>query len=702
MLLSDVCQAEPLTLGFIVELQQDTSFSNQSFSITTHRRTLPDDLPDIADKTNHSEKKLPPEVKRHKPYSYGIRAAIIESISWQLLYAANLLATHELTLTTKGMPVDATSHSWLPVEAVVVVGWLLKSYWNPDSPMFNQIEQQEMTSMLARWDQPIVITTMMQGSGNNQPQGQLSESSGQQAPQATSQPASSFFDPQYSGYGNGSGDPQQYLHTLGLDCFVHPCHGVCEFRPSYENVDPVQRSLNVEESLVNHAGATHWENSCPHLANSHCYRCIRHSDNAKETSNDPPDIQLQWAFGQLFQPNGIDSNFAYSCNLIVVGRGGQSRLCGKVFRSTQALLGHAGRVHSGKKICDLTLIGEDGQKQPCGKVFKNAKTLSEHKRGIHSKQMTCNKTVTGEDNQPRTCGKVCKNTKALSNHRRQDHSGQQTCNVMMVGEDGQQRPCRQICKNSRALCDHKRSTHTGQQTCDFIILREDSQPRVCGTICRSAESLSEHKRNEHTVQQTCDVVMVTEDGQRRPCGKVYKNKRILWHHKKYSHTGQQICDFMVVGEDGQTHPCGKVCWNAKILHDHKRNAHRQQICDLMVVGQDGQQRPCATLFENNKALLCHKRNVHNVKQNCDVTVVGMNGQPRPCGKVCKSIQALSCHKSRYHSGQQTCNAILVGEDGQQQPCGKVYKNVRALSEHKRIHRKRKPVDADHKDGLSPP
>ncbi|WP_422132411.1 hypothetical protein [Endozoicomonas sp. ALD040] len=93
---------------------------------------------------------------------------------------------------------------------------------------------------------------------------------------------------------------------------------------------------------------------------------------------------------------------------------------------------------------------------------------------------------------------------------------------------------------------------------------------------------------------------------------------------------------------------------------------------------------------------------HSGHQTCKVIILGKDSQPRPCGIVCKNVRALLCHKSKYHTGQQTCDVTLVREDGQPQQCGKVCKNAITLSRHKKTHQKRKPVDTNQKDGLSPP
>ncbi|WOG26984.1 hypothetical protein [Endozoicomonas sp. 8E] len=166
-------------------------------------------------------------------------------------------------------------------------------------------------------------------------------------------------------------------------------------------------------------------------------------------------------------------------------------------------------------------------------------------------------------------------------------------------------------------------------------------------------------------QIACNLKMVDKDGRLRPCGEVWKNVSALANHRIKAHTGQQTFNVIMITEDGQERPCGKVCMNARALSNHKKSTHTGQ-------------------------------------RTCDVTLVGQDGQQRPCGTVCKSTKALSAHKLGCHSGQKTCEVIVVGKEGKAQPCGRTCKNAGALSNHKRIHRKRKPFDANQKDGSSPP
>ncbi|WOG26938.1 hypothetical protein [Endozoicomonas sp. 8E] len=81
--------------------------------------------------------------------------------------------------------------------------WLLKNYWNPDSPLLNPLEQQT-SPVLTRGVHPFAIITMMSGSERSQPQGQLSKSSGKQALQTTTCPKAYFTHLLYPDPGDGA------------------------------------------------------------------------------------------------------------------------------------------------------------------------------------------------------------------------------------------------------------------------------------------------------------------------------------------------------------------------------------------------------------------------------------------------------------------------------------------------------------------
>ncbi|WP_448216003.1 hypothetical protein [Endozoicomonas sp. 2B-B] len=611
--MSVICLAKPLTRRFIIELEQNADFPNQNFSIKIDQGTLSGSLPDIADINGCAEADLPPDNKRHKPDSYRVKTTLVESISWQWLYTTNLLVTYELLLTSRDISLCLKPYLWIPVEAFITVGLLLKSNWNPDSLLFNPIEQHETNQ-----SHLLAITAAMPGSEHEQ-QGRPSESSGQQGLRTDSYPKDYFINLLYSDSGENNGFPQQHSHTLGLNCFIFPCSDVCQFRQSSDasyNATPDSR-----ESSTDHKEARPGQISCPHLADTN-----------------GPSRQA-------------------TCNVIVFGKDGQLRQCGKVYKNKRALKSHKSRFHSGQKTCDLMVITEDKESQPCGKVFQNARGLENHKSIVHSGQKTCAVTIIGKGGQPQPCGIICSNARSLTVHKSRYHTAQKTCSITYIGEDGNQRPCGKVCKNAIALTEHKSKFHSGRKTCNVSVAGKNGQPVPCGKVCQNAIALSNHKGSYHSRQQTCMKNVIGDDGQLRQCGTICRNVPTLSYHIRREHCGLQTCKVNMVGEDGQKRHCGKVCKNPDALSNHKRRDHSGQ-------------------------------------KICDKTIIEDNGQLLPCAKVCNNAKALSDHKTKYHAGQQICDVAVIGHDGQPQPCRKVFKNSKNLLNHKRIHRKRKPFDVD--------
>lgn len=108
--LSFICKAEPSTRHFVVELDKNTGSPKQSFSVKPDRRTLPCNPSDMA----NTESDSPPDEKPHGLSGFALRTTLIGSITWQWLYATNLLVGYELILTIKDAPLSATHfHGYL-------------------------------------------------------------------------------------------------------------------------------------------------------------------------------------------------------------------------------------------------------------------------------------------------------------------------------------------------------------------------------------------------------------------------------------------------------------------------------------------------------------------------------------------------------------------------------------------------------------
>ncbi|WP_422411022.1 hypothetical protein, partial [Endozoicomonas sp. ALB122] len=573
--LSVACQAELITKHFIIGLEQDSAYTGKCFSIKHNLHVLPGKLSDIAGTKGYAESELPSYNKRHSSFSYGLKRTNIESISLQLLYATYLLVAFELNLTTREAPPGSTPYSWLPIQAVVAAGWLLKNYWSDDSPLFSSIEQQE-----ASQNHPLAAITMLLGSGHDQSQYQPSKSSGQQAPQPITDTKNYFTNCLYSDSGGGDQSPHQDSHSFDLNCFVYPCNGVCRLRPSLDSRVSDESPLNYKNSFTDQGGATPEQNSRPQCTNAYCLDCVGHSDSVYATNcqqNPPvetwaptPGIPLQCISGQLLQPQahqpdsqGMSSNPTDSCNHANSSTGTTyidhtDTLNDDVSMHehlpintddwviVNALLNLGKRILLERNEIPFTLtpppMGTSETQQTTTESYQLGQSPPRHSRTDqaqttdHSKQRTCNLSLAGKEDQQRPCGAICKNARALSSHKSKYHTGQKTCPVTVIGEDGQQRPCGSVCRNARALSCHKSKIHSGEQVCDLTVVGEDGQQQLCGRVCKNSQIFSAHKSRYHTLKKTCQVTVIGEDGQQRPCGSVCRNARALSCHKSKIHS----------------------------------------------------------------------------------------------------------------------------------------------------------------------
>ncbi|WP_422139986.1 hypothetical protein [Endozoicomonas sp. ALC020] len=654
--LNVICPAKPLTRRFTVEFEQDADFLKQSFSVKHDQHILLKNPPNIADTDGYAGPDWPPDIIRQKPCNQRLKTFLIEPISWQLFYATHLLVAYELILTTKVVPLGSGFYSWIPLEAAVAVGWLLKCYWNPDSQLFNTIEQQQMSQ-----DYPFMAITLMFGSGRNQRGYQPSKSSSQQAPTTTTRLKHSLTRLQNTNGGGGNGNPQKELHTLGLHCFVRPCNGVCRFRSSSDSKEPAEWML--------------------------------------ETLNDSPAIQLQCASDQPFQPraqqpqhHGTDDNPTKCCNHSLTMTTGA------------AYTGHSGALNVHLRMPRNMSVTDDDLIIINGLLNLRGHSLSEATRISFTLNHLTSPVATSETQQPTRLTQADQNPPHLSQTgaaQAEDYSGLEICDATIVEDDGQQRQCGRIFKSLHSLTGHRRRNHGGQEVCDVTLFSEDGQ-QPCGTVCRNAQALADHKLRTHTGQQTCGETLVAEDGQLQTCGRIFKNAKALLSHRSKYHTGQKTCDITMVNANGQQQPCGRVYKNNQALWVHKNREHSvQKTCNMPVLGKDNQQRPCGKVYNNAQAFSSHKSRVHSEQKTCDVSMTGEDGRPKLCGAVCKNNGSLMTHKKKEHSRQKTCVARVIKEDGKIRRCGKVCENAQVLSDHKGIHRKRKPVNPEQDDVFKP-
>ncbi len=732
LLLSVTCQADALARRFVVKPGQVAGLPNKSFSINPDRQTLSDNPTEIDLENGYAASDSPPDDKRHRADGYRVKTPLIELISWQLPDLRHLLVAYELILTINTTTLRPKHYSGLPVEVGVALGWLFKSYWNPDSLLFNPI-RQHFLSILKRGENLFQIITVMYGSGYDPAKNPSSGSSRQQTLKTHTHTTGTFTSLLNHGYSDGDEGPEQDQHTLGLNCFIYPCHGVCRFRPSFDSREPAEKALNPEERSTDYKGETPRQSSCSHLANGYCFSCLDHTNSLNiscsqqntfpETRDYFPGIQSQYTCSQLSEPvtHDIDNNCS---NDVAIGEadftlisavadfknvaneplGDEVSMLSNLSFTTDnfAVMNESVSFESRLEEIGISFTQTQTGTVQTSSVSDNVQIETAYSQETQSVQkskyhngLVCDYKIAGEDGQPRLCGRVYKNTKALTCHRSKYHSGKKFCDMIVVGEDGQQRPCWKAFMNAQALSNHKNREHTGPQICDVTVVGEDGQLRPCGKASKNIHALSSHKNEYHNgQQQICDIIVVGEDGQQRPCRKACKNAKALSSHRNRYHTGPQICKVTIVGEDGQQRQCGKACKNILALLTHKSGYHTgQQTCDVSVFGEDGQRQPCGKVCNSAVALTRHKNKCHTRTRTCDMPVIGEDGQQRPCGKFCVNNLVFAYHKTAYHSGQSTCEEIVIGEDRQQRPCGKVFSNVKCLSSHKiRYHGREQTCD----------
>ncbi|WOG25836.1 hypothetical protein [Endozoicomonas sp. 8E] len=383
-----LCQAESFKRGFVVELQQDGSSPTGSFSILQDPHTLLSTPSYLTDINDYAEAILPSEDKTDK-LGYGVKTSLFDSISWQLIYATHFLVAYKLVMITSDATLRTKLYSGVPAEAFVAVGTLLQSYWNTDSPLFNPIGQLE-----ASQDDPFVITTMMlPGHGQQQSQqksqepNQPSASPGQQASHSTRLLKATLT--YRSGSGDGNKGPGQQKHTLGLNCHVDTCNGVCKLRQSSDSSESSEEgSLNAAETPTNHTtGTTEQGMQCARMDDLiqalHDLQPHALTSSFIKPENEPREQRR----AQKKQPKRLHSTVSslnrrrsslfeqHHCNETVVGADGKEHRCDRVSVSASALKRHKKRFHTESQTCDEPAVGEDDQQQPCGTTLENCEAL---------------------------------------------------------------------------------------------------------------------------------------------------------------------------------------------------------------------------------------------------------------------------------------------------------------------------------------
>ncbi|WP_252179744.1 hypothetical protein [Endozoicomonas sp. 4G] len=159
MSLTVVCHADSLERHFIVEFEQVGGVPRGSFSIKPEPNTLSSNPSSPADTNNDAGSMFPVGGKLHRLGDYDETTYPVQAISWELIYATQLLMGYKLVMIVSDTLLGAKSYSSVPLEAFTAVDLLLESYWNPDSSLFNPMGQMGVASALTKEDQPVLITS---------------------------------------------------------------------------------------------------------------------------------------------------------------------------------------------------------------------------------------------------------------------------------------------------------------------------------------------------------------------------------------------------------------------------------------------------------------------------------------------------------------------------------------------------------------
>ncbi|WP_422472848.1 C2H2-type zinc finger protein [Endozoicomonas sp. ALB032] len=459
--MSVVCGAEELVRHFVVELAEDQD-TDRFFSIKPNLNSLSGSSSGIDDTNGLTDSGLLADFTPGGLNGYGLADTFTESISWQLFYATQLLVACGLALTNHEAPLGSKPDSWLPEEALITVGWLLKSFWDPDSLLFKPTDQPEAISISTQRDHPFEITTMVlpgQCEQKNDPANQPSASSSQQASGTTNQPGASFISPLDFGSGDGNGDPeQQRQHTYGLDCYAGSCHGVCQLRPPSDGSELAESGDDECPICLQKFSDLYVVPCCSKKIDKHCLRRIFQTTRRSLIKACPFCRADMSSTAQLV-------DFAESEEVQQDLPGSYNEPQPPFTISTQAAYFAATSIAGGHLTCGLATINEDGMVRPCRAVFMNASALLAHARLDHTQVRTCPE-----------CQMTLPSAQALREHRRRDHTEEQTCPE-----------CQKILLNAQALREHRRRDHTGEQTCP-----------ECQKILPDLQALLAHKRRKHS------------------------------------------------------------------------------------------------------------------------------------------------------------------------------------------------------------
>ncbi|UYM15267.1 hypothetical protein [Endozoicomonas euniceicola] len=161
----------------------------------------------------------PPDDKPRKPGGGGGHTTtLIESWSWQPLYASREIVGFLLSLTVDKSSLSGFTTSWKPVIGTLVVGWVIRTLYNPEQPLFNRMDAQQSEdhrlAIITYPKDPQKSETVAVGGAESGTSGARGNGGGGSGTSVT------IFSHDNDG-NSGDQPPQTFYHTRGPSC-PHP------------------------------------------------------------------------------------------------------------------------------------------------------------------------------------------------------------------------------------------------------------------------------------------------------------------------------------------------------------------------------------------------------------------------------------------------------------------------------------------------
>ena len=584
---------------------------------------------------------------------------LIESVSWQPLYAREMVVGYRLWLSLQGDSLSIRGFSWWPVVAGVVLEKFVYTWWHSEAPSFDQWEEQQQHRVSGLK----IITCMDHPPGQSRyPQGGCGSGVSNQGTGGYNDWGNSFRA--YGGYsppgGGGGGHYSQDGHTHNY----RPCPACCQ-QPCRYPVESNPHYYGQPDSSMNDALALSHYPSGPEVSTNYGDRdwleyqgsnAMAETTSSSATSSETSRVFTQQEpsvhepgclYNKCFPASRKNSGFLSGVESTAISL--QSSVpppapgwpsdhepndpgcvcirCLDLF--IQCVMTNNGQ--GGYCVAGATSVeNSDVSERPTALV--SPWVITPRESDVHQQpesagesELAFRKSRQSSQQKPPgrkwvcsypDCTRTYSHAQTLREHEA-SHEGKWTCSYP---------GCTGSYSNARALKEHKNS-HQGKWACSYP---------DCTKSYNRAQTLREHEAS-HEGKWAC-----SHSG----CTRSYSNSYSLKEHEA-SHQNKWACSYP---------GCNKSYSNARGLREHK--ASHQGKWDCPYPG-------CTKSYGNAYTLKEHKAS-HKGKWDC----------PYPgCTKSYSRAQTLREHKAN-HEGKRTCS--YTG-------CTKSYSSAQALREHEASH-----------------